>query len=186
MSQQAQPAAAIGAIQTWTHDGRSLPGWLHPWMIGRVEANGTFLIQSRLGRQRVDHGNVVVEQGGDVYAFYSGLGLRAFGTFPGLAIIELRGGTHLLLMQKDDAEVAEWKDSRNGQRPDYEAENIDLMIAGRTKEDLEHYRTTLIGRGYQPSLVSDEELYYHYHFSLLDPDGHGVTFYTNHCSDRPV
>lgn len=69
MSQQAQPAAAIGAIQTWTHDGRSLPGWLHPWMIGRVEANGTFLIQSRLGRQRVHHGNVVVEQGGDVYAW---------------------------------------------------------------------------------------------------------------------
>lgn len=38
-------------------------------MIGRVEANGTFLIQSRLGRQRVHHRNVVVEQGGDVYAW---------------------------------------------------------------------------------------------------------------------
>ncbi|HXQ42680.1 MAG TPA: hypothetical protein VN821_15525, partial [Candidatus Udaeobacter sp.] len=31
------------------------------------------------------------------YQFYTKLGLRPFGIFPDLAIIELRGGTHILL-----------------------------------------------------------------------------------------
>lgn len=56
-------------IQLWKQDGRPLPGWLHPWMIGRVEPNGTFLIQTPLGQQRVHRGYVVVEQAGDVYAW---------------------------------------------------------------------------------------------------------------------
>jgi catechol 2,3-dioxygenase-like lactoylglutathione lyase family enzyme len=36
------------------------------------------------------------------YAFYQGLGLRGIDKFPEMAIIELRGGTHLLLAAKDD------------------------------------------------------------------------------------
>ena len=36
------------------------------------------------------------------YRFYTGLGLRAFGAFPGMAIVEMRGGTHLLLFKKGD------------------------------------------------------------------------------------
>jgi hypothetical protein len=38
-------------------------------MIGRVEANGTFLIETPLGQQRVHRSYVVVEQAGDVYAW---------------------------------------------------------------------------------------------------------------------
>jgi catechol 2,3-dioxygenase-like lactoylglutathione lyase family enzyme len=34
------------------------------------------------------------------YQFYTKLGLRPFGIFPDLAIIELRGGTHILLFSK--------------------------------------------------------------------------------------
>jgi catechol-2,3-dioxygenase len=30
------------------------------------------------------------------YQFYTKLGLRPFGIFPDLAVIELRGGTHIL------------------------------------------------------------------------------------------
>ena len=40
------------------------------------------------------------------YHFYTGLGLRPFGTFPGLAVVEMRGGTHLLLFQRDDDQAA--------------------------------------------------------------------------------
>jgi catechol 2,3-dioxygenase-like lactoylglutathione lyase family enzyme len=36
------------------------------------------------------------------YQFYTKLGLRPFGIFPDLAIIELRGGTHILLFNKND------------------------------------------------------------------------------------
>jgi catechol 2,3-dioxygenase-like lactoylglutathione lyase family enzyme len=34
------------------------------------------------------------------YQFYTKLGLRPFGIFPDLAVIELRGGTHILLFGK--------------------------------------------------------------------------------------
>jgi len=34
------------------------------------------------------------------YQFYTKLGLRPFGIFPDLAVIELRGGTHILLFSK--------------------------------------------------------------------------------------
>jgi catechol 2,3-dioxygenase-like lactoylglutathione lyase family enzyme len=120
------------------------------------------------------------------YQFYSGLGLRAFDTFPGMAIVELRGGTHLLLFQKDDDQSSALQNSRVGQRPDFGSEKLDLMIAGPTKADLELYRTGLIDKGYSPSAIADAALYGHHYFSIQDPDGNGISFYTNHCSDRPV
>lgn len=69
MNQHARISPQGDGIQMWKQDGRPLPGWLHPWMVGRVEPNGTFLIESPLGRQRVHPGYVVVEQAGDVYAW---------------------------------------------------------------------------------------------------------------------
>jgi catechol-2,3-dioxygenase len=119
-------------------------------------------------------------------SFYVGLGLRAFGTFPGFSIIEMRGGTHLLLVDNGDEQAGALRNSQNGQRPDFSIEKIDLMIAGRTKADLESYRIGLISKGYSPSAIADGDLCGHHYFSMQDPDGNGVSFYTNHCSDKPV
>ena len=118
--------------------------------------------------------------------FYIGLGLRALDTFPGIAIVELRGGTHLLIFQKDDDHSSTLHNSHVGQRPDFGSEKLDLMIAGRTKADLELYRIGLIDKGYSPSVIADAVLYGHYYFSMQDPDGNGITLYTNHCSDKLV
>lgn len=120
------------------------------------------------------------------YEFYAGLGLRAVDTFPGMAIIELRGGTHLLLFQKGNEQSDPLLDSRNGQRPEFHSEKIDLMIAGHSKVDLEKYRVNLVGKGYSPSEIADNTLYGHHYFSMQDPDGNGITFYSSHCSDKPV
>lgn len=120
------------------------------------------------------------------YDFYTGLGLRAFGTFPGMAIVEMRGGTHLLLFQKDDDQAGSLQNSHNGQRPGFSSEKIDLMIAGRTKADLERYRIGLIDKGYSPTAIADGQLYGHHFFSMQDPDGNGISFYTNHSGDEPV
>lgn len=120
------------------------------------------------------------------YDFYQGLGLRGFDKFPGMAIIELRGGTHLLLAAKDDPMTDTLHDSRVGQRPDVISEKIDLMIAGHSKSDLENYRTGLMEKGYSPLEIEEGSLYGHYYFSMQDPDGNGVSFYTSHCADKPV
>jgi catechol 2,3-dioxygenase-like lactoylglutathione lyase family enzyme len=120
------------------------------------------------------------------YEFYASLGLRPFGTYPGMAIIELRGGTHLLLFKNDDPQSDALADSRLGQRSEFGLEKLDLMIAGHEKSDLAQYRADLIGKGHLPSEIAEGPLYGHHYFSMHDPDGTGITFYTSHCSDKPV
>lgn len=120
------------------------------------------------------------------HQFYVGLGLRALDTFPGLAIVELRGGTHLLLFQKDDEQSSTLQPSHVGQRPEFGSEKLDLMIAGHKKADLELYRDRLIDKGYSPSTIAERALYGHRYFTIQDPDGNGVSFYTSHCGDKPV
>ena len=120
------------------------------------------------------------------HQFYVGLGLRALETFPGLAIVELRGGTHLLIFQKDDDQASALHDGHVGQRPEFGSEKLDLMIAGHTKAQLELYRAGLIDKGYSPSAIAERALYGHHYFSIQDPDGNGVSFYTSHCGDEPV
>lgn len=120
------------------------------------------------------------------YAFYQGLGLRGIDKFPEMAIIELLGGTHLLLAAKDDPMAGALHASRVGQRPDFISEKIDLMIAGHTRADLEKYRAELMANGYSPADIAEAPLYGHDYFSMLDPDGHGVSVYTSHCGDKPV
>ena len=66
---QFTPVSAAQHTQLWRQGSGPAPGWLLPWMIGRVEANGTFLIETPLGHQRVHSGYVVIEQAGDVYAW---------------------------------------------------------------------------------------------------------------------
>lgn len=140
-----------------------------------------FLPAAALGHVVMKVENVEVS-----YKFYAGLGLRAVDTFPGMAIIELRGGTHLLLFQKGDMQSEALPESRNGQRPEFPGEKIDLMIAGHTQADLERYRAGLIAKGYLPSEIADSTLYGHFHFSIQDPDANGITVYTSHCGDKPV
>ena len=92
----------------------------------------------------------------------------------------------MLLFQKDDEQSSALQNSDVGQRPDFGREKLDLMIAVSTKADLELYRAGLIDRGYSPSAIADAALYGHHYFSIQDPDGNGISFYTNHCSDKPV
>ena len=78
------------------------------------------------------------------YQFYTKLGLRPFGIFPDLAIIELRGGTHILLFSKNDELPFSLSSSHLGQRGASFNERLDLMIDGKSRSDLELYRTALM------------------------------------------
>jgi catechol 2,3-dioxygenase-like lactoylglutathione lyase family enzyme len=81
------------------------------------------------------------------YQFYAKLGLRPSGRFSDLAIIELRGGTHILLFGKNDELPFSLSPSHLGQRGDFSNERLDLMIDSKSRSDLELYRTTLMENG---------------------------------------
>jgi|HubBroStandDraft_5_1064220.scaffolds.fasta_scaffold286239_2 catechol 2,3-dioxygenase-like lactoylglutathione lyase family enzyme len=117
------------------------------------------------------------------YQFYTGFGLRTLGKDEGIAILELRGGTHLLLFQAggEDAEA-------EVESPFDEAgvESLDLMIAGRTLEDLTAFRDGLVARGIAPGPILDRRFFGHHVFKARDPDGNEVTVSTSHASHFPI
>ena len=114
------------------------------------------------------------------YQFYTKLGLRPFGIFPDLAIIELRGGTHILLFNKNDELPTSLSSSQLGQRGALFNERLDLMIDGKARSDLELYRATLMENGLSIDAIAQDQFFGHDYFQLVDPDGNGITVYTSH------
>ena len=113
--------------------------------------------------------------------FYSNLGLPPFAIIEDehVAIVELRGGTHLLLLEGD--QLADMVESVTGQFHKRLAEQFDLMITGKGLNELKQYRLDLISRGIAAGEIPDEMFYGHHLFSIKDPDGHGITIYTSHA-----
>jgi catechol 2,3-dioxygenase-like lactoylglutathione lyase family enzyme len=120
------------------------------------------------------------------YQFYTDLGLRPMGMFPDVAIIELRGGTHILLLPENEEAPFTLAPSRLGQRGAFFNEHIDLMISGKTKGALEAYRATLLKNGTTAGEIAAKIFFGHHYFQMADPDGHGITVYTSHVGDLPV
>ena len=101
--------------------------------------------------------------------FYSMLGLQQCHAGGGIAILELRGGTHLLLFSRETGAAIPTID------------RVDLMIAGRTRGDLESYRERVVALGLKPAPIPDDDFYGHYMMRLSDPDGNEVVVGTSHC-----
>jgi catechol 2,3-dioxygenase-like lactoylglutathione lyase family enzyme len=120
------------------------------------------------------------------YQFYTKLGLRPFGIFPELAIIELRGGTHILLFNKNEELSSSLNSSHLGQRGVSFNEQLDLMIDGKSRGDLELYRAALLGKGLAVDAIAQDQFFGHDYFQLVDPDGNGITVYTSHTGELPV
>jgi catechol 2,3-dioxygenase-like lactoylglutathione lyase family enzyme len=129
----------------------------------------------------VGHMTLTVADVESSHRFYTALGLRVVGKGDDMSILELRGGAHLLLFQ------------RGG--PSAEADSpfelaaagaIDLMIEGRTFEELDAYRTVVIAGGVDPDPIPDKRFFGHYIFTARDPDGNEVTVSTSHASNLPV
>jgi catechol 2,3-dioxygenase-like lactoylglutathione lyase family enzyme len=116
------------------------------------------------------------------YRFYVGLGLRTFDKDEAMAIMELRGGTHLLLFKRggpaDGDDETPFDQARAGA--------LDLMIAGRSREELEAFRGRLVNGGHAPEPIPDRRFFGHYVFKARDPDGNEVTVSTSHASDQPI
>jgi catechol-2,3-dioxygenase len=112
--------------------------------------------------------------------FYSNLGIPPFAIDEKVAIIELRGGTHLLLLEVDQPAGEDVAESLTGQFHKRFSEQFDLMIKGKDLNELKKYRLELISRGIAAGEIPDETFFGHYLFCIKDPDGNGVTIYTSH------
>jgi catechol-2,3-dioxygenase len=114
--------------------------------------------------------------------FYSKLGLPPFATDDKVAIIELRGGTHLLLLSVDEPAGEEIAESLTGQFHKRFSEQFDLMIEGKGLDELKKYRLELLSRGLAAEEIPDETFFGHHLFCIKDPDGNGITIYTSHAN----
>ncbi|MBL8751082.1 MAG: VOC family protein [Planctomycetes bacterium] len=102
-------------------------------------------------------------------AFYERLGLRPVWCAPHLAILELRGGTHLLLFP-------------GGRRARSDrAAPFDLMA-----DDLADFRGRTSAAGLRPSQTRLERRSGHRFFSVVDPAGNRITIYSSHTDGRRV
>ena len=112
--------------------------------------------------------------------FYSNLGIPPFFIEERVAIIELRGGTHLLLLEVDQLAGEGVAESLTGQFHERFSEQFDLMIKGKGLNELKKYRSELISRGIAAGEIPDETFFGHHLFGVKDPDGNGITIYTSH------
>ena len=113
--------------------------------------------------------------------FYSNLGIPPFAIDEKVAIIELRGGTHLLLLSVDEPAGEDVAESVTGQFHKRFSEQFDLMIRGKGLNELKKYRLELISRGIASGEIPDETFFGHHLFCIKDPDGNGITIYTSHA-----
>jgi catechol-2,3-dioxygenase len=113
--------------------------------------------------------------------FYSNLGLPPFAIDEKVAIVELRGGTHLLLLEVDQLAGEDVAESVTGQFHKRFSEQFDLMIKGKGLNELKEYRLKLISRGIAAGEIPEETFFGHYLFCIKDPDGNGITIYTSHA-----
>jgi hypothetical protein len=99
--------------------------------------------------------------------FMQSIGMRAVYQEPGVAIFELRGGTHLVLAEKNEIVP--------GDAP------FDLMV-----EDLHATHQRFTSLGFAPSPIEAMSSVDHEFFRVREPAGHLITFYSNHSSGQPV
>jgi catechol 2,3-dioxygenase-like lactoylglutathione lyase family enzyme len=93
--------------------------------------------------------------------FWRDLGMRELVRSPDVAVLELRGGTHLVLAP---GEVVAPADAP-----------FDLMV-----DDVEATHAEWVTRGLEPSPIKQGRI--HASFTVLDPDGYRVTVNSSHVA----
>ena len=101
--------------------------------------------------------------------FYETLGLRPILNREELAILELRGGTHLVLFR------ARGKPKAGPVRV------FDFMV-----EDIEAAHAAMEKAGVGGTAICEDHLAGHLWFEVTDPDGHVLKVFSSHTGGRPV
>ena len=110
-------------------------------------------------------GHVVLESDrlADSAAFMRTIGLRPIFEGPTVAIFELRGGTHLIILPKERVSAGD--------------ATFDLMV-----EDLHATHRRFVAAGLEPSPIESVPAIDHERFRVREPAGHTITFYSSHVS----
>lgn len=99
------------------------------------------------------------------HEFMTKVGMRDIASGDGFAVLELRGGTHLVLLKSD--------------APASGDAYFDLMV-----EDIDASHAELVARDLSPSAIAPGEI--HRSFTVASPSGHTIKFNSTHVSDQPV
>ena len=93
--------------------------------------------------------------------------MRLIGQYDHVAVLELRGGTHLIILPADKPVKA------HARAP------FDLMV-----DDLDATHAAWTAAGLAPSAIEDGEI--HRTFTVTEPGGHVVSVNNTHVSGLPV
>ena len=114
----------------------------------------------------VGHVRLLVADVGAASRWLETVGLRPIVTMDDLAVLELRGGTHVVV--------------RQGETPaSGAAAPFDLMV-----DDIDATRRDYAAKGLSPSEISRGHI--HDSFTLPGPDGWAFTVNSSHAGGRPV
>ena len=113
----------------------------------------------------VGHVSMATPKLADSRTFMEQLGMRPMFRNESVAIFELRGGTHLVLVADENA--------RAGDAP------FDLMV-----EDLDATHADFAERGLSPSPIERGRI--HNSFTVTEPGGGRITVNSTHVSNQPV
>jgi catechol 2,3-dioxygenase-like lactoylglutathione lyase family enzyme len=113
----------------------------------------------------VGHISLTTDRLDESHQFMLALGMRSIARGDDFAVLELRAGTHLVLVRRDEITA--------------DAAPFDLMV-----EDLHATHARFSELGLQPSEISEGRI--HRSFTVRDPGGLTITFNSSHVSDQPV
>lgn len=99
--------------------------------------------------------------------FMRTIGMRPIFDGPQVSVYEMRGGTHLILMLKDQVVGGDT--------------SFDLMV-----DDLQAVHARFVSLGLAPSHIEDRPAIHHQVFTVREPAGHVITFFSSHASGKPT
>ena len=100
-------------------------------------------------------------------AFMRTIGMRPIFDGPKVSVYEMRGGTHLILLLKESVTAGD--------------ASFDLMV-----DDLQATHERLSSLGFSPSPIEARPAVDHKVFTIREPAGHVITFFSSHASGKPV
>ncbi|AFT68842.1 Glyoxalase/bleomycin resistance protein/dioxygenase superfamily protein [Alloalcanivorax dieselolei B5] len=99
--------------------------------------------------------------------FMRTIGMRPIFEGSPISVYEMRGGTHLILMLKDEVDAKE--------------ASFDLMV-----DDLHASHRKFKELGLNPSRIEARPKIDHEMFTVREPAGHVITIFSSHASDNPI